>query len=61
MEVIYYDQREGVSVADAVAWADAQRCPVTLYLYGVGKGTRNEVHFNAVEKRFSNLCCKGRL
>jgi len=52
MEVIDYDQRQGVSVADAEAWTNAQRCPVTLYLYDDGKGTRNEVHFNAAENRF---------
>jgi hypothetical protein len=52
MEAIDYDKREGVSVADAVAWANAQRCRVTQYLYDDGKGTRNEVHFNAGENRF---------
>ena len=52
MEVIDYDQREGVSVAEALGWANAQRCAVTLYLYDNGKATtNNEGHFNAAENR----------
>jgi hypothetical protein len=31
-DVIDYDQREGVTVKEAVDWANQQRCPVTLYL-----------------------------
>ena len=38
-ELIIYDKREAISIAEAVAWANAQRCPVTLYLYDDGKGT----------------------
>ena len=34
-----YEQLEGVSIQDAVAWADAFDSPVTLYLYDDGKGT----------------------
>ena len=52
MEVIDYEQREGVSVSDAVEWATQQRCPVTLYLYDEGRGTAKEEHFNASEERF---------
>jgi hypothetical protein len=52
MKVIDYDQREGVSVNEAVEWANQQRCPVTLYLYDEGKGTTAEGHFNAGEERF---------
>jgi hypothetical protein len=36
---VTYDQREGISLADAVAWATAEQCPVTLYLYDEGQGT----------------------
>jgi len=36
---VMYDAREGISLADAVAWAQAETCPVTLYLYDEGKGT----------------------
>ena len=50
--VVDYDQRENISVADAVTWANQQPCPVTLYLYDEGCGTTNEVHFNAVSDRF---------
>jgi predicted AAA+ superfamily ATPase len=49
MEVIDNDQREGVSVAEALEWANVQRCAVTLYLYDNGKATTNEGHFNAAE------------
>lgn len=52
MDVIDYDQREGVSLNEAVNWANQQRCPVTLYLYDDGKGTTAEYHYNAVEDRF---------
>lgn len=31
LQVIDYDKPEGVSIADALAWANTQRCPVTLY------------------------------
>lgn len=37
--VTEYEEREGVSLADAVAWASAFPFPVTLYLYDLGKGT----------------------
>ncbi|WP_067736759.1 hypothetical protein [Novosphingobium naphthalenivorans] len=50
--VIDYDQREGITVQEAVNWASQQRCPVTLYLYDDGRGTTVEGHFNAVENRF---------
>jgi hypothetical protein len=52
LEVIDFDKREGVSIAEAVAWADAQRCPVTPYLYDDGQGTTSELHFDAVGNRF---------
>ena len=50
--MVDYDQLEGVSVQEAVAWANQQTCPVTLYLYDEGKGTTTEEHFNAVGNRF---------
>lgn len=50
--VVDYDQLEGVSVQEAVAWANQQTCPGTLYLYDEGKGTTTEEHFNAVGNRF---------
>src|SRR5260370_27487839 len=34
-----YEQREGISLAKAVEWADAKPYRVTLYLYDEGSGT----------------------
>jgi hypothetical protein len=34
-----YEQREGISLTKAVAWADAKPYRVTLYLYDEGCGT----------------------
>lgn len=50
--VVDYGQLEGVSVQQAVAWANEQACPVTLHLYDEGKGTTSEGHFNAASNRF---------
>ena len=36
---VFYEEREGISVADAIAWANAFSTPVTLYLYDEGQGT----------------------
>ena len=36
---IVYDQREGVSLADAIAWANSLPSGVTLFLYDEGRGT----------------------
>ena len=52
--VVDYDAPEAVSVQEAVDWASKQRCPVTLYLYDVGKGFSNEEHFNAAGNRFED-------
>lgn len=52
LDVIDYDQRESISVNEAIDWANSQRCPVTLYLYDEGAGTTAEGHFNAVANRF---------
>ncbi len=37
---------------EAIAWANEQRCPVTLYLYDLGKGFADEEHFHAAASRF---------
>lgn len=50
--VIDYDQREGVSVEQAILWASQQPCQVTLYLYDDSKGTTSEEHFDAAGNRF---------
>jgi hypothetical protein len=47
-----YDALEAVSVQEAVAWANQQRCPVTLYLYDLSGGFAGEEHFNKVANRF---------
>ena len=36
---ITYDALDNVSLQEAVAWADAQQCAVTLYIYDKGEGT----------------------
>jgi hypothetical protein len=38
-EEVAYEALEGVSVQEAIAWANDQTCPVTLYLYDEGSGT----------------------
>nr|WP_315381424.1 hypothetical protein [uncultured Sphingomonas sp.] len=50
--VVDYDALEAVSVQEAIAWANAQRCPVTLYLYDLGGGFTNDEHFDKMGKRF---------
>jgi hypothetical protein len=52
LKVIDYDERENLTVKEAVDWANDQRCPVTLYLYDEGGGTTSEEHFNAAGNRF---------
>ena len=47
-----YDSLEAVSVYEAIAWANGQKCPVTLYLYDLGGGFTDEQHFNEVGNRF---------
>ena len=34
-----YEQREGISLAEEVEWANAKPYPVTLFLYDEGRGT----------------------
>ncbi|RYE92013.1 MAG: hypothetical protein EOO77_47370 [Oxalobacteraceae bacterium] len=36
---VAYDQLENVTVQEAIAWASAEPCAVTLYLYDKGGGT----------------------
>ena len=36
---LVYDQREGIALADAIAWANALPEHVTLFLYDAGSGT----------------------
>ncbi|MDB5440873.1 MAG: hypothetical protein JWM33_3300 [Caulobacteraceae bacterium] len=36
---VTYEQREGISLHEAISWANNQSCPVTLYLYDLGRGT----------------------
>lgn len=50
--VVDYESLEAVSVQEAFAWANSQRCPVTLFLYDVGRGFGNEEHFQAQAVRF---------
>ena len=38
-EEVTYDRLEGISLRDAIRWANEQTCPVTLYLYDEGSGT----------------------
>jgi hypothetical protein len=33
---VIYDERDRISISEAVAWAHEQSCPVTLYLYDEG-------------------------
>lgn len=47
-----YASLEAVSVNEAVMWANSQPCPVTLYLYDLGRGFEAEEHFYAVGNRF---------
>lgn len=35
---VTYMERDGISIPDAVAWAEAQSSAVTLYLYDEGAG-----------------------
>lgn len=52
--IIDYDERNGISVNAAVAWASEQGSPVTLYLYDEGKGTNSEEHFQSQGVRFAD-------
>ena len=36
---VVYDQREGISLADAIMWANSLPGGVTLFLYDEGRGT----------------------
>jgi hypothetical protein len=47
-----YDALEAVSVQEAIAWANQQLCPVTLYLYDLNGGFADGEHFDEVANRF---------
>lgn len=47
-----YDALEAVSVQEAIAWANSQPCPVTLFLYNLGGGFSDSEHFDGVAGRF---------
>jgi hypothetical protein len=34
-----FDQREGISLNEAIEWATEEQCAVTLYIYDKGAGT----------------------
>jgi hypothetical protein len=36
---VAYDEVEGVSLAEAIDWAQKKPCDVTLYIYDLGRGT----------------------
>jgi hypothetical protein len=39
---VTYEQREGVSLHEAIMWAEQDPCAVTLRIYDEGKGTYDE-------------------
>jgi len=43
-----------VSVREAIVWANEQNCPVTLYLYDLGRGFADKEHFSAQGVRFAD-------
>jgi hypothetical protein len=52
-DVLDHDHRDGLCVHDAIAWANDQRCPVTLYIYDCGeREDTRRAHFEATESRF---------
>ncbi len=52
MLTVDYDALEAVSVAEAIQWAESQPCPVTLYLYDLGRGFADQEHLTNVAVRF---------
>lgn len=46
---IDHDRVDGVSVREAIRWANELRCPVTLYLYD-GESDATSLHFKSVSK-----------
>ena len=52
--VIDYAALEAVSVREAIVWANEQNCPVTLYLYDLGRGFADKEHFSAQGVRFAD-------
>ena len=51
VKVIDHHHREGISIHEAVSWANQQRCPITLYIYDADEMTQ-AAHFAACEVRF---------
>lgn len=49
--VVDYERRPDVSISEAVAWATATRCPVTLYIYDADDETTDR-HFGGTGDRF---------
>jgi hypothetical protein len=45
-----YERREGISLAEAVAWASAKPYAVTLFLYDEGRGSA--AHLHGTRERF---------
>jgi len=50
--IVDYDALETVSVQEAIAWANSQPYPVTLFLYDLGGGFSDSEHFDGLEGRF---------
>jgi hypothetical protein len=50
--VVDYDERLSISVQEAVLWAIEQPCDVTLYLYDLGSGPEETIHFDSQTVRF---------
>lgn len=40
MDVSVYEESAGISLADAIAWANERSYPVTLYVYDEGGGVQ---------------------
>ncbi|CAL76564.1 hypothetical protein BRADO2753 [Bradyrhizobium sp. ORS 278] len=49
--VVDYDIRCGISLREAIDWANQQRCPVTLYIYDADATTQAN-HMRATACRF---------
>jgi hypothetical protein len=52
--LVRYDALEAVSVQEAIAWANSQPCPVTLFLYDLGGGFADSEPFDGLEGHFPN-------
>jgi hypothetical protein len=52
--LIDHDKRDGISLREAIEWANQQRCPVTLYIYDADGATR-ATHLRAAGQRFTAM------